>query len=84
VRRSNLEKRYAPLYARAVRIRPVRRSRTCTSTSSRRAQGAGVLTGDDILERNTRSRPWRSHRVDQLDKGTRANMASLLDELGTA
>jgi virulence factor Mce-like protein len=82
----NLEKRYAPLYRDArVRIRPVTPLEDMyVDIESRGHKSAGVLTGDDILGAQHTISPVEIGTVlDQLDKGTRANMASLLDELGT-
>jgi ABC-type transporter Mla subunit MlaD len=82
----NLEKKYAPLYRDArVRIRPVTPLEDMyVDIESRGHKAAGELKGDQILGAQHTISPVEIGTVlDQLDKGTRANMASLLDQLDT-
>jgi virulence factor Mce-like protein len=81
----HLESRYAPLYRDAmVRIRPVTPLEDMyVDIESRGHRSAGELTGNQILGAQHTISPVEIGTVlDVLDKGTRANVASLLDQLG--
>jgi virulence factor Mce-like protein len=81
----NLESRYAPLYRDAkVRIRPVTPLEDMyVDVESRGHPAAGKLAPGEILPAQRTVSPVEIGTVlDVLDKGSRANLATLLDELG--
>lgn len=80
----NVEKKYAPLYRDArVRIRPITPLEDMyVDILSRGTPAAGEL-GDGILPAERTISPVQVGNVlDEFDKGTRTNLASLLNQLG--
>lgn len=80
----NVEKKYAPLYKDArVRIRPITPLEDMyVDILSRGTPAAGEL-GDGILPAERTISPVQIGNVlDEFDKGTRTNLASLLNQLG--
>ena len=81
----NLEKKYAPLYKDArVRIRPITPLEDMyVDIISRGTKAAGELKGDDVLAiRQTQSPVQIGNVLDEFDQPTRANLATLLNQLG--
>lgn len=81
----NVEKKYAPLYRDArVRIRPITPLEDMyVDVLSRGTKAAGELGKDEVLgAQRTQSPVQIGNVLDTFDKGTRQNLATLLNQLG--